>query len=91
MKAPASLSLIQMVLQRLERVSVDSYWAHRASGVRGSLLKLLESEENGSAVDPDDLRRRLETAFEILVRAAPDGPRVADRLAKAGQSSSLGC
>jgi len=30
--------LIRLLLSRLERVSVDSYWAHRASGVRGALL-----------------------------------------------------
>jgi hypothetical protein len=34
--------LIQMLLARLERISVDSYWAHRASGVRGSLIKVVE-------------------------------------------------
>ena len=36
---------------RLERVSVDSYWAHRASGVRGGLLKALEKVEAGQSVD----------------------------------------
>jgi hypothetical protein len=37
--------LIRLLLPRLERISVDSYWAHRASGVRGALVKLLEQME----------------------------------------------
>ncbi len=34
-----------MLIARLERLSADSYWAHQASGVRGSLLRLLEAGE----------------------------------------------
>lgn len=63
-------SLIQMVLGRLERVSVDSYWAHRASGVRGSLLRSLDRAERGEPVDQRQLDRALNEAFEILGRAA---------------------
>ena len=40
--------LILLLLSRLERISVDSYWAHRASGVRGALFRALEMLENGS-------------------------------------------
>jgi hypothetical protein len=60
-----------MMLQRLERVSVDSYWAHRASGVRGALLRSLEREEAGNAVDEDELREVMDLAFQILIEAAP--------------------
>ena len=35
--------LIALLLARLERVSVDSYWAHRASGIRGHCLRLLKN------------------------------------------------
>ena len=39
-----------MLVARLERLSADSYWAHQASGVRGSLLRLME-KENLEAID----------------------------------------
>lgn len=39
--------LIRILLARLERISVDSHWAHRASGVRGSLIKLAEQMDSG--------------------------------------------
>ena len=39
------LVLAHQLLGRLERLSADSYWAHRASGLRGSLLKCVEQIE----------------------------------------------
>jgi hypothetical protein len=39
------LVLAHQLLVRLERLSADSYWAHRASGLRGSLLKYMEQIE----------------------------------------------
>jgi len=39
------LVLARQLLARLERLSADSYWAHRASGLRGSLLKCVEQIE----------------------------------------------
>jgi hypothetical protein len=47
--------LIRLLLPRLERISADSYWAHRASGVRGTLVKILEQIETGAEVDPASL------------------------------------
>ena len=47
-----SEGLIRLLLTRLERISVDSYWAHRASGVRGALTKILGQMEMGEPVDP---------------------------------------
>jgi len=69
MKAPtAEEKLIILLLTRLERISVDSYWAHRASGVRGALLRVLELMENGSQdCNPDTL---IAMGFEILREAA---------------------
>ena len=69
MKAPTSEEkLIILLLTRLERISVDSYWAHRASGVRGALLRVLELAENGSQDSkPDAL---IAMGFEILREAA---------------------
>ena len=73
MEAEHSLSHVQilrLLLARLERVSVDSYWAHRASGVRGSLLRALEVLENGQAVNNAGLQSLLDQGFHILERAA---------------------
>jgi hypothetical protein len=64
--------LIRLLLPRLERISVDSYWAHRASGVRGALVKILEQMEAGEAVDPVSLRTNLRIGFEILREAAEE-------------------
>ena len=64
--------LIRLLLPRLERISVDSYWAHRASGVRGALTKLLEQMEGGQPVDPLSLHRNLQIGFEILREAAKE-------------------
>jgi hypothetical protein len=64
--------LIRMLLPRLERISVDSYWAHRASGVRGALTKLLEQMETGAAVDPAVLKNNITIGFDILQEAAEE-------------------
>jgi len=60
---------------RLERVSVDSYWAHRASGVRGGLLRALEKIEAGQSVDESELKRLMNKGFQILERAAQERSR----------------
>ena len=62
--------LIRLLLRRLERISVDSHWAHRASGVRGALVKLLAQIETGETVDPASLQQNLAAGFEVLKRAA---------------------
>jgi hypothetical protein len=43
--ADFQLATALQLLVRLERLSADSYWAHRASGIRGSLLKCVEEIE----------------------------------------------
>jgi hypothetical protein len=64
--------LIRLLLSRLERISVDSYWAHRASGVRGALTKLLGQMEMGETIDPNSLRANLMVGFEVLEKAAAE-------------------
>jgi hypothetical protein len=64
--------LIRLLLPRLERISVDSYWAHRASGVRGALVRILEQMEAGEAVDPASLQGTLRVGFEVLKEAAQE-------------------
>ena len=63
-------TLVRLVLARLERVSVDSALAHRASGIRGALLTTLETSEQGRAVDPEALDAALRQAFWILEQEA---------------------
>ena len=64
--------LIRLLLPRLERISVDSYWAHRASGVRGSLTRILEQMELGATIDPVSLKTSISMGFEILKEAAEE-------------------
>ena len=65
-----------MLVARLERLSADSYWAHRASGLRGALLRSIERLESGEAGEADEkeeterLDRLFQRGFEILARAA---------------------
>ena len=63
-------SLIPLLLARLERISADSVWAHRASGIRGSLFKVLEKLENGENVSNQILVDLYQTGFYILEQAA---------------------
>jgi len=60
------LELIEMLVDRLERLSADSYWAHQASGVRGSLLRMIESDR----VDASSVAYLLEIGFDFLEKAA---------------------
>ncbi len=75
MQSADQTQLIRLLLARLERVSVDSYWAHRASGVRGGLLRMLEKLEAGQAVDGSALKRLMDKGFQILERAAQERSR----------------
>ncbi len=67
------LELARLLSARLARLSADSSWARRASGLRGSLLKAIEAVEKGEG-DPQETRRHLEhlvrRGFEILENAA---------------------
>ncbi|HJQ15190.1 MAG TPA: hypothetical protein VJ830_10630 [Anaerolineales bacterium] len=64
--------LVRLLLVRLERISVDSHWAHRASGVRGALVRVLTQMEGGETIDPVSLQANLVVGFEILKRAAEE-------------------
>lgn len=61
-------NLIRMLIARLERLSADSYLAHQASGVRGSLLRLLESGD----VDSEEGAHLVERGFDFLEKAAKE-------------------
>lgn len=60
------------MIAKLERLSADSAWAHRASGARGGLLRLVESLEAGDGREEDlyRLESLIEWAYVLLERAA---------------------
>lgn len=62
--------LIRLLSSRLEHISADSYWAHRASGVRRSLVRILEKWEQDLPVGHSELKPLLEQGFFILEQAA---------------------
>lgn len=64
---------LRQLISRLERLSADSAWAHRAAGLRGSLLNALAEIEAGNE-PPQDLPGLIEQSFAILVQAARDFP-----------------
>jgi hypothetical protein len=67
-----TLSLIGLLVARLERISADSFWAHRASGVKGSLLRMLEKSERGVRIKKTELQHMINLGFHILEKAAKE-------------------
>jgi hypothetical protein len=61
-----------MLIERLEHIPADSIWAHRASGVRGSFLKMIESLETGEVIDPQQYEKLYDLGFRILEAAAKE-------------------
>ena len=70
----ARIELLRLLAGRLERLSVDSIWARRASGLRGSVIKALEMVENGEIVSDDHFELLIERSFHILRNAAREIP-----------------
>jgi hypothetical protein len=66
------IASVKLLISRLEHLSVDSRWANRASGLRGSLWRWVERME--SAEKPCEDLAGLETlmaqGYEILEAAA---------------------
>ena len=67
-----TLALIRLLIARLERISADSFWAHRASGVKGYLLRVVEKSEKGYPIRRVELKRIVDLGFFILEKAARD-------------------
>jgi hypothetical protein len=69
------IELIKLLIDRLEHLSADSTYAHRASGLRGSLLRYVERIEAGDLMNSDDqtrLDQLVESGFEILILSAKE-------------------
>jgi hypothetical protein len=76
------VELLRLLASRLERLSVDSRWARRASGLRGNILKVLEEADAGIPVTASRLDLLTDVAFDILRRAAEDIPDIEALLRK---------
>jgi hypothetical protein len=63
---------LEQLVNRLERLSADSTYAHQASGLRGTLLRHIECIENGEQVNYSELSQLVESGFEILRLAAKE-------------------
>ena len=70
------IELLRLLVERLERLSVDSHWARRASGLRGNILKVLEEYNAGQEITPDRISTLTQRTFEILRRAAQEIPDI---------------
>ena len=69
------LELVKRLVDRLEHLSADSIYAHRASGLRGSLLRYTERLEANQVLsdgEHDQLNQLLGYGFEILELAAKE-------------------
>ena len=63
---------VKLLISRLERLSADSRYAHRASGLRGSLWRCVEEMESGAQdhCTPPQLARLMAQSYAILEAAA---------------------
>lgn len=64
------ISTLQFLLARLERISADSVVAHRASGVRGAMLRALDDHEKGRTPTVLQLNRLNDAGYYLLQKAA---------------------
>jgi hypothetical protein len=62
--------MAKILLDRLERISADSSWAHQASGIRAALAKIISQEDH----DTGQLSDLMEKGFLILENAAGEIP-----------------
>jgi len=69
------LRTLRFLLARLERISADSVTAHRASGVRGAMLRALDQLEKQEQVSDYEVKRLVESGYLLLERAAEEKVR----------------
>ncbi len=76
------IELLNLLAERLERLSVDSLWARRASGLRGNIIKVQEELNAGRRVESERVSLLIQNAFEILKRAAQEIPDIEEIMKK---------
>jgi hypothetical protein len=64
----------EILVERLARLSADSAWAHKASGIRASLDKYVGLMKAGSNYDPQLLTQLVQNGYDILEQAARQIP-----------------
>lgn len=74
------IELLRMLVKRLERLSVDSIWARRASGLRGNIVKVLAEYDSGQEIASERLSVLIQHTFDILRRAAQEIPDIDENL-----------
>jgi len=70
-----SLRTLRFLLARLERISADSVVAHRASGVRGAMLRTIDQLEKRQQVSSNYVKRLIDNGYLLLQRAAKERVR----------------
>lgn len=68
------IELLQLLADRLERLSADSLWARRASGLRGNILKVLEEYNSHGEIETNRAAPLIQRSFEILKHAGREIP-----------------
>ena len=77
-----SLRKAKILVERLARLSADSIWARRASGLRASLDKAMGEIEKGNMVDSDHFNHLVTLGYEMIEKAAEEIPVPEDILFK---------
>jgi hypothetical protein len=72
----SDIELLRLLANRLERLSADSLWARRASGLRGNIIKVLEESDAGQETNSVRISPLVHRAHEILKRAAQEIPDI---------------
>jgi hypothetical protein len=67
-----TLETSRRIVYMLERLSADSQWAHRASGLRGALLRTLIEADALPIDEPERSIQDLKTRLELLNQAGYD-------------------
>jgi len=76
------IELLRLLAERLERLSADSHWARRASGLRGNIIKVLGEFDSGQEVEAARISPLVQRAHEILRLAALEIPDIDEIMKK---------
>ncbi|HWS23487.1 MAG TPA: hypothetical protein VN226_03545 [Anaerolineales bacterium] len=68
------IAYLRLLADRLERLSADSIWARRASGLRRSLIKALEHVDKKGTLNYDSAIFLTSACLEMLKKAAFEIP-----------------
>ncbi len=67
----------KLLIRRLERLSADSIWARRTSGLRGALLRGLSSfGDDPNSVNIEKMEILVSEGFKMLAKAASEIPDI---------------